>query len=84
MDRGEGVGASLVLRRGLVGSALPEGPAVARGPALPGLVTSPLPMRLFFISRASSFFNLQPPSAPVFPVTQQLCVDDIMCDVAGK
>ena len=58
----EGVGTSLVLRRGRVGSVRPEVPAVARGPALVGLLTSPLPILLFFISRASSFFNLQPTS----------------------
>ena len=57
-ERGKGVGASLVLRRGRVGSGRPELPAAARGPAFPGLPTSPLPILLFFISKASSFLNL--------------------------
>ena len=55
MDRGEGVGASLVLRRGLAGLELT---AVERGPGRMGLATSLLPIRLFFTSRASSFLSL--------------------------
>lgn len=55
-DRGEGVGASLVLRRGLEGLEL--GP-VDRGAARAGLTTSPLPILLFFNNKTSSFLNLQ-------------------------
>ena len=57
-EGGKGVGASLVLRRGRVGSGRPELPATVRGPAFPGLPTSPLPILLFFINKASSFLNL--------------------------
>ena len=63
----DGVGASLVLRRGRVGSGRPELPALARDPAFPGLPTSPLPILLFFINRASSFLNLH------FPLEVSMC-----------
>ncbi len=55
MERGEGVGASLVLRRGLAGLELV---AAERGPGRAGFTTSPLPILLFFIRRASSFLSL--------------------------
>ena len=55
MERAEGAGASLVLRRGLEG---PEVGPVALGPARVDLTISPLPTLLFFCSKASSFFNL--------------------------